>query len=410
MGLKFTSNSTARFSSVASIDWDNVTGKPASIAGLPDLPNAGLIAATDLTGDFAGRTITGTANEISVANGDGVAANPTLSLPSALTFTGKTITGGTYASVVSINGNFWTAGTGTLTIAAGKTATFSNTLRFVGTDSTVLTFPTTSATIARTDAGQTFTGTNVFGVLTATSVNGNTFTTGTYTLTGGAGKTLTFSNTLTLAGTDSTTMTFPVGSGAVQTADSTGVFTNKTFDTAGTGNVFKINGVTISANTGTGNNVLATTPTITTPNIVGSTTNDSAAAGSVAEEIITRVLVSSAIGLTSTANTNIATATLTPGDYDASGVVSFTGPATTTLTFATASLSTTSATPDTTPERSNAQFYNSLTVFANINPAQPIGPTRFSVSTTTTIFLVGRANFATSTCSAFGTIRARRER
>src|SRR6185312_3024665 len=234
--------------------------------------------------------------------------------------------------------------------------------------------------------------------------------TGTYTLTGGAGKTLTFSNTLTLAGTDSTTMTFPVGSGAVQTADSTGVFTNKTFDTAGTGNVFKINGVTISANTGTGNNVLATTPTITTPNIVGSTTNDSAAAGSVAEEIITRVLVSSAIGLTSTANTNIATATLTPGDYDASGVVSFTGPATTTLTFATASLSTTSATPDTTPERSNAQFYNSLTVFANINPAQPIGPTRFSVSTTTTIFLVGRANFATSTCSAFGTIRARRER
>lgn len=46
------------------------------------------------------------------------------------------------------------------------------------------------------------------GVATATSLNGNTFTTGTYTLTGTAAKTLTFSNTLTLAGTDSTTITF----------------------------------------------------------------------------------------------------------------------------------------------------------------------------------------------------------
>jgi len=410
MGLKFTSNSTARFSSVASVDWDNITNKPASITGLPELPNSGLIAATDLTGDFAGRTITGTANEISVANGDGISANPTLSLPSALTFTGKTITGGTYTGVVSFNGNFWTAGTGRLTLGAGKTATINNTLTFAGTDSTTLTFPTTSATIARTDAGQTFTGTNAFGVLTATSFNGNTLTTGTYTLTGSAGKTLTFSNTLTLAGTDSTTMTFPSSSGAVQTADSTAVFTNKTFDTAGTGNVFKINGTSITANTGTGSNVLASTPTITTPNIVGSATNDSASAGSVGEELISRVLLASASGISTATNTNIATLTVTPGDYDASGVVSFTGPATTTLTFATASISTTSATPDTTPERNNSQFYNSLTVFANVNPAQPVGPTRFSVSTTTTLFLVGRANFATSTCSAFGTIRARRER
>lgn len=43
---------------------------------------------------FAGRTITGTANELTVTNGDGVAGAPTLSLPSALTFTGKTVTGG----------------------------------------------------------------------------------------------------------------------------------------------------------------------------------------------------------------------------------------------------------------------------------------------------------------------------
>lgn len=45
-----------------------------------------------------------------------------------------------------------------LSIASGKTLTVSNSLTLAGTDSTTMTFPTTSATIARTDAGQTFTG------------------------------------------------------------------------------------------------------------------------------------------------------------------------------------------------------------------------------------------------------------
>lgn len=47
------------------------------------------------------------------------------------------------------------------------------------------------------------------GVATATSINGNTFTSGSYTLTGVASKTLTFNNSITLAGTDSTTWTGP---------------------------------------------------------------------------------------------------------------------------------------------------------------------------------------------------------
>ncbi len=47
------------------------------------------------------RTITGTSNEITLANGDGVSGNPTVSIPSAVTFTGKTITGGTYSSMVA---------------------------------------------------------------------------------------------------------------------------------------------------------------------------------------------------------------------------------------------------------------------------------------------------------------------
>jgi hypothetical protein len=46
--------------------------------------------------------------------------------------------------------------------ASGKVATFNNTLTLAGTDSTTMTFPGTSATIARTDAANTFTGTQTF--------------------------------------------------------------------------------------------------------------------------------------------------------------------------------------------------------------------------------------------------------
>ncbi len=58
------------------------------------------------------RTITGTANEITVTNGAGVAGNPTLSLPSALTFTGKTVTGGTYSGGTFTTGTFSGNGAG----------------------------------------------------------------------------------------------------------------------------------------------------------------------------------------------------------------------------------------------------------------------------------------------------------
>jgi hypothetical protein len=51
--------------------------------------------------------------------------------------------------------------------------------------------------------------------LTNKTYNGNTFTAGTGVLTIAAAKTLTANNTLTLAGTDSTTMTFPPASASI---------------------------------------------------------------------------------------------------------------------------------------------------------------------------------------------------
>lgn len=75
------------------------------------------------------------------------------------------------ASATSINKVALTAPASgaTLTIADGKTLTANNSLTLVGTDSTTLTFPTTSATIARTDAAQTFTGVQTFGTPIATA-------------------------------------------------------------------------------------------------------------------------------------------------------------------------------------------------------------------------------------------------
>ncbi len=62
------------------------------------------------------------------------------------------------ATATSVNGLTITSSTGTLTITNGKVFSVAKSLTLDGTDSTTMTFPTTSATIARTDAGNTFTG------------------------------------------------------------------------------------------------------------------------------------------------------------------------------------------------------------------------------------------------------------
>ncbi len=55
---------------------------------------------------------------------------------------------------------------------AGKTLTFNKSLTLEGTDSTTMTFPSTSATIARTDAANTFTGHQTVEGVTSTGATG----------------------------------------------------------------------------------------------------------------------------------------------------------------------------------------------------------------------------------------------
>jgi hypothetical protein len=99
--------------------------------------------------------------------------------------------------------------------------------------------------------------TPTLGAALATSINGLTIstTTGTFTLTNA--KTLSVSNTLTLAGTDGTTMTFPATSATVARTDAANTFTGHQ----------TIEGVTSTGATGTNLLVFGTSPTIVTPTI-----------------------------------------------------------------------------------------------------------------------------------------------
>jgi hypothetical protein len=78
------------------------------------------------------------------------------------------------------------------------------------------------------------------------------------------------STTLQATAIASGTLTMPAATDTLVGKATTDTFTNKTLDTAGTGNVLRINGTQVSAVTGTGSVVLATSPTIATPTVTTS--------------------------------------------------------------------------------------------------------------------------------------------
>jgi hypothetical protein len=100
-----------------------------------------------------------------------VQSNLTKKITNTNLFTGVTLTSPTLvtpalgvATATSVNKVAITAPatSATLTIANGKTLTCNNSITFAGTDATTMTFPSSNASIARTDAAQTFTGTQTF--------------------------------------------------------------------------------------------------------------------------------------------------------------------------------------------------------------------------------------------------------
>jgi hypothetical protein len=143
--------------------------------------------------------------------------------------------------------------------------------------------------------------------------------------------------------------------------------------------------------------------------VQGTNTNDAAAAGEKGELISSTLASGSAISLTTQVAANITSISLTAGDWDVSSVFYMRPAATTTVVGQISSISTTSATADFTEGRFNhmrwASFAPGNNTMTNVLP-----PVRLSLASTTTVYLVGYADFGTSTMTAFGTIRARRIR
>lgn len=161
--------------------------------------------------------------------------------------------------------------------------------------------------------------------------------------------------------------------------------------------------------TGTGAVVFQTTPTINQPNIVGTTTNNNAAAGSVGEYISSTVVSGSAVALTTAMTANVTSISLTAGDWDVSGNVVIAAAATTVATVGQAAISSSTGALPTLPGAGAFNIWQgSFTGAASL--ALPTGRTRISLAITTTIYLVAQATFATSTAGAYGFIGARRVR
>jgi hypothetical protein len=350
----FSLNATALETTLGTV-YQPLDGTLTALAGISS--TAGLLVQT-AADTFTQRTLTGTANEITVTNGDGVAGAPTFSLPTALTFTGKTITGGTYTAINKV------------AITAPAT---SATLTLI--DGTTLTGPAASGTVMTLGNNETVTGVKTFG---AAGNVGKLVVAGT---TSG-------STVLNATAVASGTLTLPAATDTLVGKATTDILTNKTFNSAGTGNVLQVSSVTVSSG-----------------QYPGETTTGSATAGNVGEIITATVARATNTAITSATAKSITSISLTAGDWDVSGYAGY-SIGTTAATNIQAGISTTTNTMPGFDSGAQTIINASISVGDVIIPT-PI--TRISISGTTTVFLVGLITYP-STATCYAGIRARRAR
>jgi hypothetical protein len=138
----------------------------------------------------------------------------------------------------------------------------------------------------------------------------------------------------------------------------------------------------------------------TTQGIVGTTTNDNAAAGYVGEYISSTVTASA---ITNNTFTNVTSISLTAGDWDVFGSILTNPAATTTQSGVSCGINTVSAT--------FPSLYTSNGAYTAGNNAGLVAPTvRLSLNTTTTVYLVAAVVYSISTLTITGFIGARRRR
>lgn len=141
--------------------------------------------------------------------------------------------------------------------------------------------------------------------------------------------------------------------------------------------------------------------------IRGTTTNDAAATGFVGETVRTYTAFGSAATLSTGASSNVASISLTAGDWDVTAHCILSG--TLTGTIYSAGINTTSASLSGVNFGENASQIPTMST-ATCDCSLIIPNYRISISATTTVYLVANVTFTAGTAKAYGTIRARRVR
>lgn len=140
-----------------------------------------------------------------------------------------------------------------------------------------------------------------------------------------------------------------------------------------------------------------------------STVSPTSGVSAMGGQIVTAaVAAGSAVALTTNVTANITSISLTAGDWDVTGIVQYTPAATTSITQLTQGASSTSATLG--AQGSFSKFVTAANILTAVDPAWNLPTVRFSLTVTTTVYLVANATFTASTLAGYGTIRANRVR
>lgn len=151
---------------------------------------------------------------------------------------------------------------------------------------------------------------------------------------------------------------------------------------------------------------------IATNDLAASATNDTPAAGKIGQTVNSFIASASAVSYTTNQTKNLTSISLTAGDWDVRGAITFNlaSVAASTLFGGIANIGTTTGTITDDGGQSYAAITTTASALAGLMTCA-LAPRRLSLASTTTVYLVGRApTFASGTVTAYGFIEARRMR
>lgn len=317
-------------------------------------------------------------------------------------------TGAARAQVLTTSRNLWgVAFTGAANVTSAPTFTAGATV------SSGQTLTLTGATITGFTAASVGTGAFPSGTYTFTGTTGLTGGAGSWTQTAGTGASRQMAFQTTTSG--STATTFLRGnelqqslfaSGAVGTPGATfaadSIIGFYRIGTAGANDTIgvAINGVAQAFFTSTGN---ASKGVATTSN---------AAAGFIGEYLSGARATGVSLTLATGTPLTVDSVSLTAGDWDVSGTVSYTFASTTSYTNLVGCVSTTTNSVTTGAPQGSCFDYETSAIIPTATADQTwvVPVTRISISSTTVVFITSNQVFSAAALKGYGTIRARRVR